>query len=258
MILILAVLTLSITSYGTTWFPSKHTCPICKTKGTFQDIASYGSYIYQWSSKYQYIFWPLTDDPSVYSCLHCHYSTYMWDFDSVPPMKIDTIKQYLSTVRLDKKYSDYLNIPMTTRLEIAQNIYNLLSETPVFWCKFYRVMGYHYENAKISDKAAESRNKSLELAKQILVAPENIGQEKETLLIIAAMYKFTNRSDSAMANLIIASQLTYKNKQMKSENEKNLDDYLSELIKQYIDQIKKEQEKIPTTAANIGIYKMPG
>ncbi len=45
---------------GTTWADKEFVCPVCKTQNTFGVIMSYGTYIYQWPSKYQFIFWPMT------------------------------------------------------------------------------------------------------------------------------------------------------------------------------------------------------
>ena len=97
---------LALNSLATTWWPAEHTCPVCDKKDTYQEIMSYGGYIYQWPSKFQYVYWPLTDSPSIYCCPHCYFSTYMWDFDSVPDTKINTIRSALKTIALDKDYKD--------------------------------------------------------------------------------------------------------------------------------------------------------
>ena len=85
------ILVFSLNVNATTWGPAKHKCPICNKTSVFQEVMSYGGYIYQWPSKFQYVYWPLTDNPSVYCCPNCFFSTYMWDFDSIPNNKLDTI-----------------------------------------------------------------------------------------------------------------------------------------------------------------------
>jgi hypothetical protein len=47
---------LSSSIFATTWFPKDFECPIDKEKNTFLVIGSYGSYIYSWESKYQWLF----------------------------------------------------------------------------------------------------------------------------------------------------------------------------------------------------------
>ena len=238
---ILFILTFSASA--TKWFPVKHKCPICKHEHEYQEIGSYGGYIYSWPSKYQYIYWPLTDFPSVYSCPQCHFSAYMWDFDSVPENKIDTLTKFLKTVKFDKKYKDYLDIPMSMRLEIAEGIYKILGRDNEFWCEFYRVLGYHYDQDKNSSKAKTSRLKALDLANLMLSDTINKGQEKEIFFIKAAMYNFTEQKDSAIIYLDKASLLTYENKNWEDENVKGLDSYLTDLIMQYKEFIRKEDEK---------------
>jgi len=226
----------------TTWFPAKHTCPICNHENEFQEIGSYGGYIYHWPSKYQYIYWPLTDLPSVYCCTKCYYSTYMWDFDSVPNNKIDTIKAFLSTVKFDKKYKDYMDISMVKRLEIAENIYNILGRDIEFWCQFYRVIAYNYDKGKNETRAKESRQISLKLARNMLTDSLYTGQEKEILYIIAAMHNFTGQKDSALIYLDKAGLLAFKNKNWEEERVKELDDYFTELIAQYKEFIRKGED----------------
>ncbi len=237
------VLLLTYNAGATTWFPVEHTCPVCKHKHTYQEIGSYGGYIYQWPSKYQYVYWPLTDLPSVYCCPKCHFSTYMWDFDSIPQNKLDTLTKFLATVKLDKKYKDYLDIPITTRLEVAKSVYKIMGKDNEFWCKFYRVLGYHYDEDNNKDKAKEYRLKSLELARSMLSDSLYFGQEKEIFLIIAAMNNFTGQKDSALVYLDKADLLTYENKNWKDTNVKRFDEYLTDLIKQYKEFIRKNEEE---------------
>jgi hypothetical protein len=157
----------------------------------------------------------------------------MWDFDSISENKVDTLTKFLVTVKLENKYKDYIDIPMTTRLEIAENVYKILGQDNEFWCKFYRVLGYHYGQEKNNEKARISRLKSLDFARLMLTDSVYFGQEKEILFIIAAMNNFTGQRDSALVYLDKSSLLTYENKKWKEENVKGLDGYLTDLIKQY-------------------------
>ncbi len=245
-ILILGVIFLvTLNVNATTWFPAEHTCPICKHKDIYQEIGSYGGYIYYWPSKYQYVYWPLTDFQSVYCCPQCHFSTYMWDFDSIPENKVDTITRFLATVTIDGKSKDssYLDIPITMRLEIAENVYKKLGRENEFWCQFYRVLGYHYDQVKNIHKAYEYRIKALNIARLMISNKMYHDQKKEIFFIIAAMHNFTGQKDSALVYLNKSSKLRYKNKNWEKADAKGLDRYLSELIKQYKEFIRKEDEE---------------
>jgi len=232
-LIISAFITLAFTISSTTWYPVEHTCPVCNDTYEYQQIASYGSYIYQSPSKYQYVYWPLTESQSIYSCPNCHFSTYMWDFDTIPKNKIDTITNFLETVNIDNNSNDYLDIPITIRLEIAEDVYKILGREIEFWCRLYRVMGYHFDKTSMSKKAKYFRLQALNNARLMLNDTNYIGQEKEILFIIAAMHNFTDQSDSSLFYLEKASQLTYKNKNLTNKREKGLDEYLTDLIAQY-------------------------
>lgn len=225
---------------ATRWRAVNRTCPICSHEAEYEQISSYGGYIYHWPSKFQYVYWPLTDFPSVYSCTECHFTTYMWDFDSVPDIKKDAIKSYLATIKLDRKYDSYLSIPMSIRFDIAQGIYTVLERDVEFWCDFNRVAGYHYERENQPEKARDSRLASLELANQILRDSLCRGREKEYYIIKAAMYNFTDQKDNAVVHLNKASQFTYHNEKWKEERNKEYDSYLTNLIHQYRDFMEKE------------------
>ena len=234
---------LSLGANATTWFPAKHTCPICNHEQEYYEIGSWGTYIYDWESKYQYVFWPYTDAYSVYCCQECHFSTFMWDFDSIPENKIIPLKQYLATVKLEKEQEGYIYIPTTTRLGIAENVYKILERDEKFWCQFYRVMGYHYDEEKNGIQAKESRVKALNIAKDMLSNSLYTEQKKESFFIIAAMHNFIGNKDSALIYLDSASLLTYRNDKMKETAAKGTDEYLTDLIEQYKEFIRKEKKK---------------
>ena len=224
----------SLTLLSTTWFESTHKCPICNTDNQFQDVGSYGSYIYQWESKFQYIFWPLTDNPVVYSCKACHYSTYMWDFDSLDAAKIPLVKEYLKDKKLSVKTSDYLKVPITERLEIAEGVYNVLGRDDDFWCRFNRVKGYHYAMSRNDSKARDCRIKALEIAEKMRLNKDNEGRLKEILLITGGMKYFLNQKDSAKNDFRLALSLTYKSNDNKPDRDANINSYLDEVLSEYL------------------------
>ena len=236
------VVAISTNLAATTWGPAKHKCPVCGKTETYYEIMSYGGYIYQWPSKYQYVFWPLTDTHSIYCCPHCFFATYMWDFDSIPNAKKDTLQSYLQTVKLHGKFKSYLNIPVTTRLSIAEKVYQIIGRDEEFWCKFYRVAGYNFEIEKQFDKAFDFRLKSLYFAKEMIRDSLRKDQQKENYIIAAGMSYFTNQKDSTSKYFSIASSLKYANNKMKDENAAGLDEYLTDLIVQYKEFIKQENK----------------
>jgi len=241
---------------ATTWFPKEFECPVCKTKNTFLVIGSYGSYIYQWPSKYQFIFWPRIDDPVVYTCKKCHLSTFMWDFEGTPKEKHAEIQKQLAGFKLDyapeRKESDfykgvdYVRIPMTQRLLAAEAVYKILGRDDEFWCEFYRTLGYHYEGEKNQAKADEARRAALDLAVKMLGDKARAGQRKELLLITGAMRHFLRDDAGALKDFREALALDFANKTWEATQVKNYDAYLTDLLKNYVEKLGgKAEEKKP-------------
>src|SRR5688500_10536554 len=104
--------------YGTTWGEVDVICPVCNTTNTFESPMSYGSYIYDSPSKFQYLFWPDTTNVSLYYCKHCHLTAFMGDFDKIEKDKIPQIRSALTSLRLKKQTVAYFDIPMSQRLNI--------------------------------------------------------------------------------------------------------------------------------------------
>src|SRR4030095_13491964 len=235
--LLLSFTGLSKEASATTWSPKEVVCPLCKTANTFMDVMSYGSYIYQWPEKFQLIFWPLTDNNVLYSCKKCRLTAFMWDFAEIPKEKLPVIKTKLDTMALKPVAEPYNKIPMSQRLDIAAEIYSILAQDEMFWCRFYRVKGYHYEAEKRGADAASARAKALELCKSLVAAKGNSGSRKEFLMISGAMKYFLNDNPAALKDLREAAELTYLNPKLEAEQSKNFNEYLSALVNEYIARI---------------------
>ena len=227
---------------GTTWGPKPVTCPICKTPNTFQSVKSYGSYIYRWPSKFQLIFWPLTDSPVLYSCRNCRLTCFMGDFEKVPENKYAELKKRLQGVTFDQDYGEYTKIPMSQRLGAAETIYRVLGRDDEFWCRFYRVVGYHLDEENKQKEADEARKKALSIVQGMLDRQEYAERRKELLLISGAMRHFLKDNKGALQDFDEASKLTYRNKKLKREEAEGRDRYLSELLKEYLERIRQERK----------------
>lgn len=230
------------TVWATTWADREFVCPVCKTKNTFGVVASYGSYIYQWPSKYQFIYWPLTDEHVVYSCKNCYLSLLMWDYDKLPPEKIPAIKDALKGTRIEGDYKRYTAIPMSVRLDIAEKVYAQLDKDDEFWCEFYRVKGYHYSVENNQPKADEARKKALELATRQLSGKPGTVPVKELWLISGAMKHFLGDDKGAVGDLNTALKTKYENKKLDKEQNRNGENNLSALAKEYIGKIQGPQK----------------
>lgn len=236
---------LSISSFSITWFPKEFTCPIDNEKNTFLVVGSYGSYIYSYPSKYQWLFFPVTDSPTYYICKKCHLATYMWDFDEIPKDKIPELKKILANVKISKPFKDkeYTQLPITERLEIMEKVYSVLGEDDGWWESFYRIEGYHYGVIGEKSRAAAARKKSLEFIAKFLSEPNSTRPKKLLLYMSAAMKHFLEDDKGALEDLNLALKTKYVNKEESAEDVKNAETGLNERINDYIAKIKSDKEK---------------
>jgi len=234
---------LYVNSYATTWFPKEFTCPIDNEKNTFLVVGSYGSYIYSYPSKYQWLFFPQTDSPTYYICKKCHLTTYMWDFDKLPKDKLPEIRKVLANVKVSKDFKEYTDLPVPERLAIMEKVYSVLGKSEDWWETFYRVKGYHYGKEGNIAKAAESRKKSLELLQKELKNEKSESPKKLLFYISASMKHFLNNDKGALEDLQKALQTKYQEKGAKAEKLKESEEGLNERIKDYTEKIKSKKQK---------------
>lgn len=214
--------------------PADFECPICKTKNTFWQWYSYGSYIYHWPSKFQMIYWPHTDSKFLFHCKKCHFTAYSGDFQKPRQDKIDATRAMLADVKLMYDTRDYDTIPMFERMEIAEKVYTLWGMSDDEWSHFYRVKGYHLQREKQQEGADAARRKALDLALKSMNDPENEGRRKELLVISAAMRHYLRDDPAALADLRAAAGLKFHLPKLEKERNDGFDEYLSALIKEYI------------------------
>ena len=105
---------LSVTSFATEWTKSKVNDPILKGKKcSVNEPISSGSYIYEWPSKYDQVFWPLTDHNGIWVCEKSGYVSFMRDFKELTDREKLEISKYLK----DKKIKNLALNEILLRLE---------------------------------------------------------------------------------------------------------------------------------------------
>lgn len=230
-------------SFAITFFPQEFTCPIDGQKNTFQVVGSYGSYIYSYPSKYQWLFFPQTSSTTFYTCKKCHYTAYSWDFDKLPKEKIAAVKKVLAGVKFSKPFDDYLKAPLEERLEIMEKVYGVLDKDDEWWESFYRTKGYFYHVMGSTEKAAEARRKSLDLIQKELKKEKTEAPKKLLYYISASMKHFLNDDKGAIEDLQKGLETKYASKDAKPEQIKDAEEGLNERIKDYMDLIKSPDKK---------------
>jgi len=222
---------------ATTWFADDVECPLCGMTNEFQAVMSYGTYIYNWPSKFELIFWPDTDGNVLYSCRNCKYTSFMYDFRDPPEDKLDALREAATEADFGGGFKTYTDIPMTARLAAAENIYRVLDREDDFWCRFYRIVGYHAAAEGLTEEAAAARGEALAIAEALLKDEARAGERKESLVISGAMRYLRGDPAGARADLEAALPLTYDNPAVEAERNEGYNGYLNSLLEEYIAKI---------------------
>jgi hypothetical protein len=230
---ILLLFSCGANAFAVTWLPIEVTCPVCGTVNSFEVPGSYGSYVYQERSKLQYVFWPATTNKFLYTCKSCRLTAYMGDFEGTPKEKLDDLRKMLAReAKIEGPLVPYYEIPMVSRLPVAEKVYALLGRDDAFWCEFRRIQGFHLEAASRADEARRARLQALEIAEKLLREPSST--RKETLVIAAAMRKVTGDSKGARKDLEEAKALKFESKELGADSSEGLNGYLDSLIEELL------------------------
>jgi len=135
-LVVVVSLILSSISHSTTWAPSTITDPINGKDCQVHQVASSGSYIYQWESKYDGVYWPFTDENWRWDCRDSGYISFGSDFANLTEEEVKHISDYLA------KDSSRYGGPF----ERMEKIYKLRNKDDAFWAWFYRVKAYWHHS----------------------------------------------------------------------------------------------------------------
>jgi len=174
----------------------------------------------------------------------------MGDFATIPQDKLPAVREALKDVTLPQQKerpaeptwenATYKELPVSARLVVAEKVYRALGRTEdEFWDHFYRVLGYHFDAEEKKAEADGARRKSLAIIERTLADKSKEGVRKELLYISGAVKHFLRDDTGALADFEAAKKLTYSNQNDKPENNKGFDGYLSKLIDEYIEMLRK-------------------
>jgi len=237
----------SIAVLATTWASKDMKCPLCGKTTKMEVIASYGSYIYKWPSRHQLIFWPVTTGYSLYFCKHCHLAMFMGDFQDLaklPEEKRDAVAKAIAPLKKEQPDKRYYEIPMPYRMKIAEAAYRQMDKDDAFWCRFYRIQGYHLAAAGDQKGAKAARLKALKLAEKMIKEKVAEPPQKELVFIKGSMQYFTGQKKLAVATLKQVKETPIKpSKTVTAERAKNATEYLDGLARDTLKLI--EKGKVP-------------
>jgi hypothetical protein len=220
---------------ATRWHLNEIECPLCKTPNSFYVVVAWGTYVYDWPSKYQGVFWPYTTEKAVYTCLNCRYSAFKGDFEELPKEKQAAVRAVLTDTSLPGKFKFYEAIPMSARLAIAEKVYAELGRDDRFWFHFRRVQAYHFDAEKKPREAKAARLNGFELAMKLIASEKSGAKLKEYWLLAGMMQHFAGNDEESAVCFNKALAQKYESAEAKPEEneqaEKRVNDFIEEYLK---------------------------
>lgn len=176
----------SIPASATTWVPVTRDDPILPGEHCeVSEPASWGSYIYQWPSKWDQVFWPFVDSHGLWSCAESGFVAFIGDFEGISDDERERIANYLQANPVDAEGGLALR-PLLDRLEA---IYALRDKEDAFRLRLLRVLAYWHENALDDPEAARRyRGRALEGIRHALEDPDLDPPRRMEYLFVAAAY----------------------------------------------------------------------
>ncbi len=196
---------------ATTWGPKEKVDPISGDKTTVAVILTYGNYIYDWPSKYDMVFWPLTDENWIWFNPKSGYAAFGDDFEKLSDEEKKTLTDWLA-----KNYNS-AQLPKSHEEKLAwlEKVYSLRQMNDDFWCLFYRLMAYVH--GKDEEKSTAYVKKALPLLlKKLEKNPE--GTERiECLYLLGEYHRRIGENEKAKGYFQQAKTAKYKDENGKEQ-----------------------------------------
>lgn len=177
------IILIAFDSQATKWIESTVDDPIKKGAScNIDQVASFGSYVYDWQSKYDQIFFPYTSSSAIWFCDKSGYISFMGDFENLSSTEKTVISNYL-------QQNPQKNIrSLLSKLELLEKIYSLRTLPKDISNRNKRILAYLYEQKGKFKKANELRKLALEEIYELL--KDNLSERKKLeYLYVAANYE---------------------------------------------------------------------
>jgi hypothetical protein len=139
---ILIILIITSSALATTWMTVKTIDPVSKDSVDVEEIASYGTYVYRWASKYDGIYWPFTDESFIRFNPKSGYIAFGSDFENIKDEELQKVKIFL------KENYNPVFAPKTfnEKLMWLYKVYKVRGIDSKFDNRFYCLMAYLNKN----------------------------------------------------------------------------------------------------------------
>jgi hypothetical protein len=173
---------------------------LCKAWG------SYGDYIYDWPSKYDLVFWPLTSENWICLNLKNGYAAFNSDFEKVSNEEKKTLKRWLGQnykpSQAPKSHAEQLGW--------LEKVYRQRKTNVDFWSTFYRLMAYVHRNDQ--KQSMEYVKKALPLLEAQLKANPGAIARINILFMLGEYNRRTGEAKKAKEYFTQVKTAKYKDK----------------------------------------------
>lgn len=179
-------------SWATIFSPDEVDDPFSNSKCSAQGIVSYGSYIYDWPSKFDAVYWPHTERQWIWTCSDSGYVSFGGDFEDLDDENLPIVLALLNESELE--IND--DTPLDQLLPHLERIYQARGMDDDFWAWFYRIVAYHYDG--VNDlRALDYRRLALTLVEQQIADAEPMSYQVQNLYIAGDYHRQLGNAASA-------------------------------------------------------------
>ena len=186
--------------------------------------ASWGGYIYQFPSKYDQVFWPLTDPKGLWFCSKSGFTAFIGDFELTPKEKT-AVAAELTTF-----YQPTNEPTLREKLVLLEKSYTARNQKTRGKIELLRVLAYYHEtDLKDFDGAAALRRKALELIESALATEQDVACRMQYLFVAAVYHREFGDLEKSNASAKLLKEALQQHKGNHDENVAGMVEYLTEL-----------------------------
>jgi hypothetical protein len=213
-------------AHATTWGePERVADPVrSDSQCLVESPASWGGYIYQLPSKYDQVFWPLTDPKGLWFCSKSGFTAFIGDFELTPKEKT-AVAAELATF-----YKPINKPTLRQKLVLLEKSYTARDQNTRGKIKLLRVLAYYHEtDLKDFDGAAALRRKALELIDSALSTERDPACRMQYLFVAAVYHRELGDLEKSDASAKLLKQALHQHKDNQDEEVAGMVEYLTEL-----------------------------
>jgi hypothetical protein len=196
---------------------------------------SYGSYIYDWPSKYDQVFWPLTTPQGIWFCPESGFTAFIGDFE------LSANERAALATELGASYQKIKSPSLREKLLLLEKSYVARNVNAGKKIQLLRVLAYYHETEfKDFDAANNFRRKALELIETALTTKLPEDDRLEYLFVSAAYYREFGDVEESKARIRLLNQAL----------QQSSDEKLAGFVK-YLTELKKDIDRIAPGGAYI-------